>query len=220
MKLGRIFNLIILGLAGANAFALDFMPAATAEIEKIFPGAKIELLEGASGPGVQLQSLRYIREDARGNAYFQVNQAITEYPVRFRALKKVWMSARRLQPGTKLSMDDLRQQEVDLAQGIAHEYRGVLMGTEYGAPQFQKYETRQTILESQFLLQTALTQIPDVRRGESVRVRIHTLGVVLSTTGLVQEPGYMGGDVRVLSSQFKKELTGKLSSAKILEVQL
>jgi flagella basal body P-ring formation protein FlgA len=215
MKLGLTF----IGLFFSwSVIALDFSSQVIKELSGVFPGTKIELITQA--PPFEIQSIRYIREDGRGRAYFQINQEPVEYPVGFRAIKSVWVSTQKLAPLTGLRGASLRLQEFDLAQGLAHQYRSTLIGKEMTQDELSKFETRQTILESQFLTLTALSKIPDVRRGETVRLKVQASGVTLSTTGLVQEPGNVGDLIRVLSSTSKREFTGKLTKEKMIEVTL
>jgi flagella basal body P-ring formation protein FlgA len=69
-------------------------------------------------------------------------------------------------------------------------------------------------------MSSAVERVPDVRRGDSVRVRIISNGLTLTAQAMASEPGYLNGPVRVLTAQTKRELSGKLVSTGVVEVKL
>jgi flagella basal body P-ring formation protein FlgA len=83
-----------------------------------------------------------------------------------------------------------------------------------------KLQARQTLIEGQPLLSSAVERVPDVRRGDFVRVKIVSNGLTLSAQATASEPGYLNGPVRVLTAQTKRELSGKLISSGVVEVKL
>ncbi len=195
------------------------------ELAKLYPGAKIELtgsLRWTRGklPG-ELDSLSFRGEDSRGNAYFGVNTASSDSGadgwVSFAAWVPARISVRRIHPGERLSPELFATQDVNIAVGQAHEYRGILLDKSVPITGLQ---TRQTILEGGLLLSSAVERIPDVRRGDFVRILLQSGGLSLTTTGTAEEPAYLNDQVRVMAAKTKRELVGKLTPGGIVEVSL
>jgi flagella basal body P-ring formation protein FlgA len=81
-------------------------------------------------------------------------------------------------------------------------------------------ESRQTILQGQFITSSAVQRIPDIRRGDSVRIRMISGGLAVSTQGTAEEPGYINGKMRVMANKSKREFVGELSADGVVEVKL
>jgi flagella basal body P-ring formation protein FlgA len=128
-----------------------------------------------------------------------------------------FVALKRIHPGEKLSRGEFQIQPINIAQGLAYQYRGVMLGSK---EKIEGLEARQTILEGQYPLTSGVERIPDIRRGDTVELKIVSGTIRLSTMGQVQEPGYLGESVRVLTRKAKKELVGKLRAGGIVEVRL
>jgi flagella basal body P-ring formation protein FlgA len=195
-----------------------------AELSRKFPGTKIVLDDNIQGsvPG-QIDQVSLVDENSRGEARFLVSgtsgdqKVQTELQTRFAALAPALVATRRIQPGEKLSRDLFTHQEVNVASGMAREFRGVMLPESHD---LSRLESRQTILAGQFATFTAVQKVPDIRRGEAVRVQMQSGEIRLSTQGVAQEPAYLDGQIRILTQKTKRELVGKLKANGIVEVQL
>ncbi|OFZ78242.1 MAG: flagella basal body P-ring formation protein FlgA [Bdellovibrionales bacterium RIFOXYD1_FULL_53_11] len=191
-------------------------------LAKNYPGARIEItgavrwIEG-SLPADPAQ-VRILGDIGRGEARFSVQgeeEVIGD--VRFAAWMPAQVAVRRVMPGERLAPEMFSLQDVNVAAGMAREYRGVILKKE---AELSRLEARQTILEGSFAMTAAVQKIPDVRRGDQVRVRLVSGSISLITMGTAAEPAYVAGRVRVIAGKIKKELTGRLSAPGVVEVQL
>lgn len=219
-----------------------------AELSKKYPGARIELASGFSlvrgAMPAEVSAVTILSDDGRGDARFSArgpagaaasdaaSGAVTqgsgaivtadgvqfaEGSVIFAAWVPAYVASRRVLPGERLLPGIFTVQEVNVAIGPAHDYRGVIFS---GLQKLDGLESRQTVLEGQFLTSTAIERIPDVRRGDAVRIEMSSGGVVLSTQGFAEEPAYNEGQVRVMTAKGKRELVGKLQNGGVVEVSL
>lgn len=196
------------------------------ELSKSYPGARIELTgpaRMASGalPG-EFAGIVSRGESMRGGELsFSVIDAAsgreTKGSVPFAAWVPARIAVKRVLPGQKLADDQFKVQDVNVAAGMAREYRGVILEPEAA---LARIEARQTILEGQFLVSSAVQRMPDVRRGDAVRVQVISGALSLSTQGSAQEPAYLDGQVRVMTGKNKRELVGKLLENGVVEVKL
>ncbi|MFZ9594997.1 MAG: flagellar basal body P-ring formation chaperone FlgA [Bdellovibrionia bacterium] len=127
------------------------------------------------------------------------------------------IAVRRIRPGEVLKEDLFVNRKINVASGLAGEYRGVLFSPER---ELSELEMTQTLLEGQFLTTPAVRAVPAVRRGDVVRIQLMKEGLVLTTSGIAQEPGYVHQPIRVLTSKTKKELLGQLLPDAKVEVKL
>lgn len=235
-RLGGVF-ILLFGAASAFANvetsvdtridATDKLTAALkAELVQRYPATKIEIAGAirwtSGGLPTQPQWVSLLSEDTHGGVFFQVKEneqdnQVRQGVARFSAWTPAYIAIRRIQPGEKLSPDLFMAQDIDVASGLPHEYRGVILSKETA---LTSLEARQTILEGQFLTTTAVQRMPDIRRGDQVRLLLNSGGLVLSAPGVAQEPGYLGGQVRVLSGANKREILGKLQAGGVVEVNL
>jgi flagella basal body P-ring formation protein FlgA len=190
-------------------------------IARNYPGARVVLTsalhwsEGAPAEDSAAAPVRLLNETPRAEAVFAAGEA--RGWATFAAYVPAWVAVRRVLPGERLSPDQFVKQEVDVAQGMAREYRGVILPP---SGKLEGLESRQTILEGQFALSSGVQRVPDLRRGEAVRVNLVSGEVVLSTSGVAQEPAYVDGSVRIVASKSKKEMTGTLRENGVVEVKL
>jgi flagella basal body P-ring formation protein FlgA len=190
-----------------------------------YPGTRIELANDVRWTSGALpedfESVSFRGETSRGELLFAVTSPSTRKQATGQVSFSAWAPARialkRVHPGDKLSAEQFRTQEINVASGMAREYRGVILEPETPVGNL---EARQTVLEGQFLLTTAVQRVPDIRRGDSVRVQLTANGLSLSTLGVAEEPAYLNGQVRVMASRTKRELVGKLLPNGIVEVKL
>jgi len=194
-------------------------------IAKGYGGARIDL----TGPirwvrgdiPTEVSEVSFLGDDGRGNAHFIATGSSTDETAEgwlsFSAWTSTKVSLRRIHPGELLSRDMFVVQEVNVAFGQGHEYRGVILSDSVDVAGL---ETIQTVLEGQFLVSTAVQRVPDVRRGDSVRIHVTSGGLTLSTLGVAGEPSYINRQVRVITGKGKRELLGQLHPGGIVEVNL
>lgn len=168
----------------------------------------------------KIQSVSFQGENSRGQAQFAVYGETgdsAEVLADYSALTTIRVANRRIQPGERLSSELFASREVNLATGMPYELRGVLLSKN---EDLSKLETRQTLLEGQFLVSTAVQKVPDVRRGDMVRVRVISGDLSLSTQAQAVEPGYSNTPIKVVTAKTHHELTGVLHSDGVVEVKL
>jgi flagella basal body P-ring formation protein FlgA len=228
--LSRIVIISFLAALISVAYAAEsdtVSAAVNTELSKRFPQARIELTDElhwtSSRPEGEIVSIRVGDENARAQAGFTI-ETRDEQGVHhgygyttFAAWIPARVLVRRVLPGEKLANDQFALQEVNVASGALREFRGVIMDQ---SSDITKLQARQTLIEGQPLLSSAVERVPDVRRGDSVRVKIVSNGLTLSAQATASEPGYLNGPVRVLTAQTKRELSGKLISSGVVEVKL
>ncbi len=195
------------------------------EVSKKYLGAKIDLTGSirwirGSVP-TELGAVKVLDETPRGEVRFFVTDADTGLSSEAWTGVAAWVPAlvatRRIHPGEKLSRDLFTIQPVNVAAGQAREFRGLILSPESDV---STLEARQTILEGQFLMTTAAQRSPDVRRGDAVTIQLIGDGMTLSTAGMAEEPGYLKGQVRVMTTKTKRQLVGQLTSQGVVEVKL
>lgn len=192
-------------------------------LERYYPGASIEvsneyrMVRGEIPSNVEKVSL--ILDHANGHISFSVtgDESVAEGSTSFKAMVPAWISVKRIGPGEPLKPEYFVKREIDVSSGMAREYRSLLLpiGTS-----FDRLESRQTILEGQFAVTSAIQKAPDIRRGEMVRVQIKSGTIILSTQALADEPAYVDGPVKVTTLKTKRQLSGKLLKDAVVEVKL
>jgi len=166
-----------------------------------------------------------IAENASGEARVLVTgfragttgEQSAEYRVKYAAWVKGWSPARRLAPGEALSGDAVEIRDINVAEGLAHEYRGALLGI---AEDVSRLEASQTLLPGSFIPVSGVRRIPDLRRGDAVTLEVRSGGVRLTTSALALEPGTLQQKVRVQSQKGRREFLGVLREGSRVEVTL
>lgn len=171
----------------------------------------------------ELKSARLIEDKSTGVAVLEIVGVIGEkessqvIQTPYEAWVNVPVATHRIYPNVKLKNDDFRIQPVNVASGPARDYRGVMIASETN---FDRMESRQSILEGQFVVNSAVQKQPDVRRGDTVKLELVSGELSLTTQGVIQEPASIGAMVRVLTNKTKRELVGKLKENNTVEVAL
>ena len=198
------------------------------KLSETYPNARIvlsEIIQWSSGePSMealdQVSEVSVLEESARGDVHFAGHSqgaVDIEGWAHFAAYVPALYAVRRIMPGDHLVPESLVKREVDVASGLAHEYRGVILAPE---TDILKLEARQSILEGSFVMSSSVQKTPDIKRGESVRIEVLSGDVKLRTTGVAEEPAYIAGQIRVLTGKAKRELVGKLMENGVVEVKL
>ena len=167
-----------------------------------------------------LSSVRLSEDRPNGIAVFELNStdgASTKIQTPYQAWVKIPVAVHRIYPNTRLKKEDFRVDSVNVATGPAREYRGVLV---YDIANIDRMETRQTILEGQFVVSNAVQKQPDLRKGETVKLELISGDLVLSTSAMVEENGSVGDKVHVLTLKTKKDLLGVIREDRTIEVRL
>jgi len=215
--------IITLGLASLAEAGQSLEFRIAEKVSTLYPGARIELasapvIEGDAPSGEAAVSS--VNESAPGMIRFDLRYASGETRqgnVPFAAYMPAQIALRRVFPGERLSSDTFRTQDVNVTTGLAREYRGLILSP---TTDVNTLESRQSVIEGQFLISSAVQRVPDVRRGDAVRIRLVAGDVTLMTSGTVSEPAYVNQVVRVMTLKTKKDLVGKLRSDKSVEVTL
>jgi flagella basal body P-ring formation protein FlgA len=173
---------------------------------------------------VELNGARVVEERPNGTAVIEINGKTAENETKsatiqtpFEAWKKVPVAIRRIYPNSKLKNEDFKVIEVNVATGLPREYRGVMVAPDTN---FNQLQTKQTILENQYVVSTAVEKQPDLRKGDVVRLQLNSGDLTLSTQAVVEEPASVGDRVRVMTLKSKKEIVGKVSDDHSVEVSL
>jgi flagella basal body P-ring formation protein FlgA len=190
------------------------------ELGHQYPGARIDvtgpikLVHGTlSSP---ISKVIWTSEPVRGEAHLKVNEA-AEISAVYAAFVPARVSKRRISPGEKLSADMFIFQDINVTNGMNFEMKGVILPQEEDV---SRLETRQTILDGQYLTSVAVEKVPDIRKGDSVRIHIVSGELNLSASGIAMEPGYEKGPIKVIVSRSKHELSGTLEAGGVVEVNL
>ncbi len=186
-------------------------------ISERYAGTRVEIRNVRTSPGAVIDpaSVEWLREDAKGVATFSGSGQ--QFFAEFSAWKNTFVALRRIRPGDALERSSFQVREVDVSRGLAREYRGLMLDE---AAKIESFEAEQTILEGHFPLLSGVRQAPDVRRGEMVKLRLVSNGLVLSTQATASEPGQLGKSLRVMTLSTKRQLTGTLRDNGTVEVSL
>lgn len=184
-----------------------------------YPQAKIDItsdLKWVKGESPnKVETIVFHGETAPGIARFRINDSISE--VEYSAWMSVPIANRTIKPGERLEPSQFNIQEVDVSKGMARELKGLILGSTYD---LRELEAKQTIVEGNYPLLSAVQKIPLIKRGELVRVYMKSNGLMVTTQARAQEPGPEGAMVRVIAERSKKEWVGKVLSAGTVEVEL
>jgi flagella basal body P-ring formation protein FlgA len=190
------------------------------ELGHQYPGAHInldgplKLVHGSlSSP---IKNVSWTSEAVRGEARLNVN-GFAEVSTNYTATIPARIAKVRISPNEKLTADMFVQQDVNVATGMAYEMRGLILPQ---TDDVSRLESRQTIMEGQFLTSSAVSKIPDIRKGDTVRIHIISGDLNLTAQGIAAEPGYEKNPIRVVVARSKHELTGELEAGGIVEVKL
>lgn len=193
------------------------------ELMKMYPGSDVELVQPirwirGEAPS-QAASLTVLGEDAKGNLQFHIvtSQSSADGWATFRAWKKIPIASHRIMVGEGLKTDYFKFERLDLASGLAHEYHTLMIDPE---SDLSRFEAIQTIPQGQFILKNTVQRIPDVRKGDAVRVQVISGDLTLTTQGIAQEMGYLSQRLRIYMPRGKRELVGLLQSGIVVEVRL
>src|SRR5690606_28834829 len=89
--------------------------------------------------------------------------------VKFEALASVWVPRRRTPPMKELKREDFQVREFNVASEKFSDIRGLLLSSE---KEITRLESTQTLMENQVVLTNKVRRIPDIRRGDAVRVKL------------------------------------------------
>ena len=127
------------------------------------------------------------------------------------------MASHRIYPNAVLKNEDFKVVEVNVAKNPAREYRGVMAAAD---TIFAGQQSKQTILEGQFVVDSAIQRQPDIRKGDLVKLELISGDLTLTTQAVTEESGSIGGQIRVTTSKTKREITGRIKENRTVEVNL
>jgi hypothetical protein len=172
----------------------------------------------------EIKSLRLVEDRPSGTAVFEVigldqdqkeKSEMIQTP--YEAWKKVPVANKRIYPNSRLKNEDFKISEVNVATGMAREYRGIMLPADSN---FNQLQTKQTILENQFVVSTAVEKQPDLRKGDTVKLLLVSGDLTLTTQAVAEEPASVGDRIRVMTVKSKREIVGKVSEDHSVEVSL
>src|SRR4051812_34727190 len=136
------------------------------ELASHYPGARIELTSSLAAS--LARSVTLLEENARGEAHLRIQATggSQDLWVAFNAWVPGKLANRRIYPGEKLTPDLFRKSEINIASGLAREYRGTLFPVRESVAGL---EARQTVLQDQFLTSPPVQRIPDILPGDWVK---------------------------------------------------
>ncbi len=195
-------------------------------ISKNFNGAAIEFsgpIRWIRGGGTidPSSQMTYLGSDSKGNGHFSILETDTglsaEGWIPFSAWINAKIAKKRIRPGEILSNEMFSIERINVSSGMPYEYRGMILS---GSLDVNGLESIQTIVEGNFLISSSVQKIPDVRRGDSIRIQLIAKGLTLTTQGVAEEAAYLNHSLRVMAGKAKKELQGKLLPGGVVEVHL
>lgn len=177
---------------------------------------------------IKIKSVKLREDKANGVASFEVMCLVlgqnggeqTLFKVihlPFEAWVKVPVANKRIYPNSRLKAEDFTIQSINIAKGNEREYRCVLASPKI---EYNRIQTKQTILAGQFLTTSAIQREPDIKRGEMVKLELISGDLSLTTQGIAQEPGVIGDRIHVLSNKTKREVSGIVREDRAIEVKL
>ena len=195
------------------------------ELIKIYPKADIELssnIQWIKGGNVaEVRRVMLLGDDSKGNAHFLLegvhHSDIHEGWIPYSAWMDGRVALQKIKPGELLRDSLFVRRKLNVAHGLGKEVRAFVLTPEV---RVEDLESIRTILEGQPLLSTSVEHVPDVRRGDLVRVSIKAGSLNLTTSGTAQEMGYVHKRIKVVTLQGKRELQGVLLSKQLVEVEL
>lgn len=206
----------------------DFKSFASTEILRRWTGAqirieKVEVADRADAAGEmpaegsRADTYRFTSEHPQGVATFESATGGARISVFFTAWQRAWVPSSRVIYGQKVSSGTVDAASVNVTYGQNRELRGLFLAAD---SDISRLEARQTLLEGQPILSSAVQKIPDVRRGESVKLVVRSSGLELATPATAEESSHIGEPVRVTTQKSKRTLTGRLIGDGVVEVKL
>jgi flagella basal body P-ring formation protein FlgA len=195
------------------------------EISRSYVGAKIQLespIRWIRGiiPN-DISSVRSLGDDGRGNFQFiakdETNHTEAMGLVSFYAWYPARVALRRIHPDEELKEEMFVQQNVDGSRGMYHEMRNLILSQKAN---ITGLESIQSVIEGHCLTSAAVRKIPDIKRGDGVQIHLLSGGLVLSTSGVAEERGYIKNRIKVRTLKSKRELSGLLRPGGVVEVSL
>jgi flagella basal body P-ring formation protein FlgA len=221
-KNGATFLIGFIGASASLAHAEALRDQIALKLATHYPQAKIEIEDNLScqtlAPSgeTEVRSIAVEVTDRNGQVRVWLNGS-RECVAQFSAWIPARVAVRRVHPGEVITSEAFVTQSVDISKGTLHEVRGLIVAP---TEKLEKLIARQSVLEGSPLLRTGVERAPDVRKGEAISIKLLSGGVTLSTTGVSEEPGYLGGVIHVMSQKTKHSLVGTLTADHSVEVRL
>ena len=231
MNRNLILAIFVIAFSSNSAHALNDATLLSSRINKILseknPNAEIKIpnLEKlVKSPEIaaisSLSDIRLVEDRSNGTAVFELTSSdgsSTKIQTPYQAWVRVPVATHRIYPNTKLKKEDFKISAINVATGVAHDYRGAMIGSEVKLDQM---ESKQTILEGQFVVINAVQRLPDVRKGDMVKLELSSGDLTLTTAAVIQENAAIGERVHVLTAKTKREMIGKVLEDHSVEVSL
>lgn len=195
-----------------------------ADVEIRIPSLEKLAMTAAISSFQEIKSARVVEDRPNGTAVIELvginsegHEKSENIQTPYEAWKKVPVAIRRIYPNQKLKAEDFRVQDVNVASGIAREVRGAMISASTPLHQLQ---SRQSILENQYVLSNAVEKQPDLKKGDTVKLELVSGELTLVTQAIAEEPGSVGDRIRVMTVKTKREITGVIREDRSVEVNL
>ncbi len=224
-----IFSSIILSSISAHALEsssilsnkiqkslMDRVPYAEIRLPNLDKLSKSEEISALK----DVATVRVVEERGNGVAILDLTSSDAQtvrIQTPYQAMVTVPVANHKILPNQKIKKEDFRTETINVAISPAKEYRGSIVRDEL---KLENSETKQTILEGQFVLSTSIQRTPDLRKGETIKLQMTSGELSLTTAATVLESGSIGEQVRVLTSRTKKEVVGTVKIDHSVEVNL
>lgn len=195
------------------------------ELKRSYPECSIELQGPVRWTQGEVPSdgwnVRVSGDSGRGEVYLHAESEDFDRQsygaVKFRATFSARIANKRIKPGEPLRAESFRTERVVVSGGG---YQSVRQDLAPSTLPLDRIESGATIVEGSPLLLSQMQRTPDIRRGDRVQIKLIGKGLVLSTSGLAEEPGLIHGRLKVMTSRSKRELVGEVMEDGSVEVAL
>lgn len=214
-------------LSDATENALKIKKEAQKGLTSRYAGLRLEIsnhprLVSGTAPR-KITSIQFLGENHNGEAILKVKGTTgaqfhhATMHLDFSAWMKLPVAKKRIPAGHRLSKELFSIQEVDVSRGMKKQTRGLALTPD---TDFSKFEARTSLLEGHFPLLNGVREVPNVRRGDTLKIRLVAGGLTVSTSGIAQADGYQNKSLKVLTQKGKRVVSGVLKEGNVLEVEL
>ena len=131
---------------------------------------------------------------------------------RVEASTRVWVAARSLARGARLTERDLRLERVDL--------QALPPGATARAADLVGFQLRRALREGAVVRTRFVEPVSLVERGQIVRIVVHGAGLEIVGKGRAVTDGALGEQIRVVNTDSRREILGRVASDGAVHVDL
>ncbi len=195
------------------------------EIKKFYHSTHVELLSSIQWVKSPLMDsdlqMTLLGDDGYGHIRFSVMADSEGNKGEGWVSASVWIAVkvavRKIRMGESLTEDWFQTKPVNILLGQPREYRDIFYPEKEGVTGF---EALQTLSEGQILTNSVIKKIPDIHRGDLVKIYLYSHGIVLRSSGKAEESGYIHSPIKVSTLKDQHLLLGQVKSKGVVEVHL